>query len=123
MILNTSYTKHLKNHDEEVICVPKFYIKWQLEPTLWPAKAEERVKLVCSLSEMTKADLKAGGLKDWGCAPGGWSGYAISEVRSETELNAGLMKFVPYIHFEVMPVLTIDQSIESFNKAVATAKK
>jgi len=69
---------------------------------------------------MTKAQMKAGLIKDWGCAPGGWSGYAISEARNETELNTSLQRFIPYIHFEVTPVLTIDQFLES---TVAAAKK
>lgn len=98
-------------------------MKWRVKPTLWPAVAEEMVKLVCSLSQMVKADMKAGLIKDWGCAPGGWSGYIISEAASETELNTVLVKYIPYIHFEVTPVLTIGQSIELFNKAVAAAKK
>jgi muconolactone delta-isomerase len=71
---------------------------------------------------MTKADLKAGAMKDWGCEPGGWSGYAIHEAKSETELNTILQKYIPYIHFEVTPVLTIDQFVESVTKAAAPAK-
>jgi len=93
-----------------------------VEPTLWPATREERIKLILSLNEMTKADLKAGSIKDWGCEPGGWSGYGISEGLSETQLNTSLLKYTG-IRFEVMPVLTIDQSIESFNKAVESMKK
>jgi hypothetical protein len=124
MILNTSYNKQLKNAtSKEVICVPKFYLKWRPEPTAFPSKPEETFKLVCSMCEMTKADLKAGAIKDWGCAPGGWSGYVISEAPSETELNTILQKYVPYFHFEVTPVLTIYQFTESINKAVAKAKK
>jgi hypothetical protein len=103
--------------------VPKFYIKWQVEPTRFPAKPEEVFKLVCSLCEMVKADLKAGAIKDWGCAPGGWSGYIISEAPSETELNTTLQKYTTYFHFEVTPVLTIYQLLESVNKAVAVAMK
>jgi muconolactone delta-isomerase len=53
---------------------------------------------------MVKADLNAGAMKDGGCEPGGWSGYAIHEASSETELNASLQKYIPYIHFEVTPV-------------------
>jgi hypothetical protein len=64
MILNMSYNRQLKKHDKEVICMPKFYIKWLLEPTLWPAMVEEMVKLVCSLSQMVKADMEADLIKD-----------------------------------------------------------
>lgn len=102
----------------------KFYIKWRPEPASFPStKPEELYKFVCQLAEMTKADLKAGAMKDWGCEPGGWSGYAIHEAPSETELNTALQKYVPYIHFEVTPVLTIYQFVQSVNKAVAAERK
>ena len=101
----------------------KFYLKWRVDPTLFPTKPEEIFKLACSLCAMTKADLKAGVLKDWGCAPSGQSGYCICEG-SETQLASVLQKFVPYILFEeTTPVLSIDQFLDSVNKAVAAAKK
>jgi hypothetical protein len=103
--------------------VPKFYVKWRMEPTLWPVTREERVKLALSMMEMVKAELKAGLAKDWGCEPSGWRGYSIWEGVSETELNTGLVKYTPYFCFEVMPVLTIDQCLQSYKKALAAGKK
>jgi len=103
--------------------VPKFYIKWRMEPTNVPVDAEARVKGWLSMLEMVKAEMKAGETKDWGCAAGGDCGYSISEAASETELFTRLLKWMPYVHFEVEPVLTVEQTIESINKAVAAAKK
>jgi hypothetical protein len=103
--------------------VPKFYIKWQMEPTQMPAKAEERVKSWLSMLEMVKADVKSGVTKDWGCAAGGECGYSIGEAASEAELFTRLLKWMPYVHFEVIPVLTVDQTIQSIKKAAAAAKK
>ena len=103
--------------------MPKFYIKWQMEPTLVPVGAEERVKGWLSMLEMVKADVEAGITKDWGCVAGGSSGYSISEAASETELFTRLLGWMPYVHFEVEPVLTVDQTIESIKKAAAAAKK
>jgi len=103
--------------------VPKFYIKWQMEPTKVPAGAEERVKGWLSMLEMVKADVKAGITKDWGCVAGGDSGYSIVEAANETELFTRLLNWMPYVHFEVEPVLTVDQTIESIKKAAAAAKK
>jgi hypothetical protein len=113
----------LKKHDKEVIHMPKFYMKWRPELTLFPSKPEEIFKIGCSLCAMVKADLKAGKLKDWGVDPSGWSGYAVSEGLSETELSVVLQKYVTYIHFEITPVLTVDQYVESVTKAAAAAQK
>jgi hypothetical protein len=114
--------------------VPKFYIKWQGRPQqleAWkPEDIETSLKEWLSRSErgkaacgMVKADLKVGNLKDWGCDLSGESGYAISEGLSETELSAVLQKYAQYIHFEVTPVLTADQFVESATKAADAMKK
>jgi hypothetical protein len=94
-----------------------------MEPTKVPAEPEERVKGWLSMLEMVKADVKAGATKDWGCVAGGDCGYSITEAASETELFTGLLRWTPYVHFEVEPVLTVDQTIESIKKAAAAAKK
>lgn len=103
--------------------MPKFYIKWQLDPNKVPANAEDMVKGWLSLLEMVKADMKTGEVKDWGSAAGGDWGYAVREAPSETELFTRLLKWIPYVHFEVTPVLTVDQTMESIKKAAAAAKK
>lgn len=73
--------------------------------------------------EIVKADMKAGWIKDWGDAAGGGSGYFIGEAVSATELFTNLIKWMPYVQFEVMPVLTINQTIGAIKKAVAAMKK
>jgi hypothetical protein len=103
--------------------VAKFYMKWWLDPSRVPVDAKERVKGWLSMLEMTKADMKAGLTKDWGCAAGGDWGYAVIEAPSETELFTSLLKWIPYVHFEVTPVLTVDQTMESIKKAAAAAEK
>ena len=102
--------------------MPKFYAKWQLNPLTIPATTEERVKLWLSMLEMIKADMKAGVLKDWGMCSDGSGGYGIMEVASETDLYTALLKWIPHVNFDVKPVLTVDQTIESIKKAVAAAK-
>ncbi len=94
----------------------KFYVKWWLEPTKVPVEAEQRAKGWLSMLQMIKADLNAGVTKDWGMAAGGDFGYAISEAANEAELFTRLLKYIPYAHFEVVPVLTVDQTMESIKK-------
>ncbi|MEM3730699.1 MAG: DUF3303 family protein [Candidatus Bathyarchaeia archaeon] len=101
----------------------KFYVKWQLETTNVPVDAEQRAQAWLSMLEMVKADLKAGLTKDWGMAAGGDCGYSISEAANEEELFTRLLKWMPYVHFDVTPVLTVDQTIESIKKAVAAAQR
>ena len=98
-------------------------MKWRGEPIARPSKPEDMFKLACSLCGMVKADLKAGKLKDWGCDPTGHSGYAVSEGLSETELCVVLAKYSQYINFEIAPILTVDQFVESVTKAAAAAQK
>jgi len=51
----------------------------------------------------------------------GSCGYAFSEL-SDADLNTALLKYMPYVSFDVKPVLTVDQTIENIKKAVAAAK-
>jgi hypothetical protein len=100
----------------------KYYLRWQMNPQITITNPEERAKLLFSLLEMTKQDLQAGKLKDWGCFPGETCGYAIREAASEVDIATDTMKFVPYVIFEVKPVLTVDQIIEAFKKGLAEAQ-
>jgi len=106
-----------------VICTAKFYVKWQLEPSKESADPKERGKAWLSMLEMVREDKKAGGVKDWGVAAGGEWGYSINEAENETELFTRLLKWRPYVHFEVTPVLTVDQTIQAVKKAAASQKK
>ena len=101
--------------------MPKFYIRWQMNPSLIPLNPEERVKLWLSMLDMVKDSLKAGVLKDWGICSDASAGYGFSEL-SETDLYTNLLKWMPYVQFDIKPVLTVDQTIESIKKAAAKAK-
>jgi len=103
--------------------VPKFYVKWLMDPTKIPANPEEMVKGWLLMAEMVKADMKAGEIKDFGVAAGGSGGYAIREEASEADLFTALLKWMPSVQFEVTPVLTMNQTVESIKKAAAAAKK
>lgn len=100
----------------------KFYVKWWLEPTKVPVDAEQRAKVWLSTLDVLKASLNAGVTKDWGMAAGGDFGYIISEAANEAELFARLLMWMPYAHFEVVPMLTVDQAIEAIKKRQHTGK-
>ena len=98
----------------------KFFVKWSINPLMRAKDIDERIKNQQTILDMIKADLAAGLLKDWGSFPGESCGYALSETGSEEELAVSLMKFTPYIHFEVRPVLSADQTIRSMKKVTST---
>jgi len=100
----------------------KYYLRWQMNPQITITNPEERAKLIMSLLEMTKQDLQAGKVKDWGTVPGEASGYAIKEAASEIDILTDAVKFMPYVNFDVKPVLTVDQTMEAFKKAAAEAQ-
>ena len=103
--------------------MPKFFVKWQVDPTKIPANPEEMAKSWLAMLEMTKADINAGKLKDWGMDAGASWGYGIMQEASEAEVFTDLLKWIPYIQFEVTPVLTVEQVVESIKKAAAAAMK
>jgi hypothetical protein len=102
--------------------MPKFLVKWTVTPQMLPPSPEERIKPPQSTSEMVKAGIKSGEIMDWREYCDGSGGYAIAAGDDAADLYAGLMKWWPYVEFDAKPVLTIDQVIESTNRAVAEAK-
>ena len=102
--------------------MPKYYVKWEMKPQMTPAAPGETLKLLLSLLEMTKQDMQAGKVKDWGVVPGESCGYSIIERPSELDFATDSLKWMPYVKFEVKPVLTVDQATESIKKAAAAAQ-
>ena len=86
-----------------------------------PVDPEERVKLWLSMLDMVKADLKTGTFTDWGICYDTSAGYGFSEL-NEQDLYEAMLKWMPYVEFDVKPVLDVDQVIESIKKVAAAAK-
>jgi hypothetical protein len=110
-----------KLYEREAIKMSKFYVRWQIDPQMIPSVPEERRKFLLSMLEMVKKDIKAGRVKDWGNVPGESAGYLLVEGASESDLLTSLLKFMPHVNFEVRPVLTVDQTIESYKRMAAAA--
>lgn len=98
----------------------KFLIKWKTE-SFFNLPPEERLKLFIQMAESVKATIDAGTTKDWGIDAAGGSGYAIMEG-TETEVYETLLKYRPYITFEVNPVISLDKHLESLKKMAAQRK-
>jgi len=100
----------------------RYYLQWETKESVTATDPVKGAKLALSLLEMVKQDMQAGRTKDWGFIPGESRGYSIVEAPSELDLAIGMMKWAPYLKFEVKPVLTLDQNVESFKKGAAGAK-
>jgi len=100
----------------------KFYMRWQLNRMFTPTNPEERVKLWLSMLESTKADLKSGSLTDWGICSDSSAGYAFAETDEKT-IHAVILKWMPYVSFDIKPVISVDQVIANIKQAAAAAKK
>ena len=98
--------------------IPKFFIRWHVDNSKMPATPEETGKLFISMLETVEAGLHTGKLKDWGQLGNGQDGYAITEL-SEEALFVCMVQWMPFITFEVFPVVSADQSMEALDKAVA----
>ena len=101
--------------------MPKSWVRWQMNMQFTPLDPEERVKLWLSMLNMVKADLETGAFTDWGICYDTSAGYAFSEL-SEQDLYEVMLKWMPYVEFDVKPVLDVDQVIESIKKVAAAAK-
>jgi len=85
-----------------------------------PVDPEERAKLWLKMLDMVKADMKSGAITAWGVCYDASVGYAFSELSPE-DLYTTMLKWMPYVVFDVKPVLDVDQVIESIKKAAAAA--
>ncbi len=101
--------------------MPKSYVRWQMNTQFTPVDPEERGKLCMSMLDMVKAGLKTGAFTDLRVCYDASAGYAFSEL-SEQDLYETMLKWMPYMEFDVKPVLDVDQVIESIKKVAAAAK-
>ena len=97
-------------------------MRWQLNPMFTPANPEERVKLWLSMLEMVRADLQSGSLTDWGICSDISAGYAFAEGDEKT-IHASILKWIPYLNFDIKPVLSVDNVIANIKQAASAAKK
>jgi hypothetical protein len=99
----------------------KYHVKWELNPLASPEDPVKRATLWISMLEMVKADMESGRFTDWGAHVDITGGYCVAEG-TEAEVFASLLKWIPYVIFDVKPVLNADQVIDTIKKAIAQPK-
>jgi hypothetical protein len=101
----------------------KYYARWTMNPLAAPKSPEEMMKQLPSMLEMVKADMKAGIIKDWGLTSDLSEGYTIVECANEVEYAATTLKWIAALNISAKPVLTVDQTMEAFQKSMASMKR
>lgn len=98
----------------------KFHVEWKQSSKI-PEDPVKLAKLYLSHMELVKADLKSGKLTDFGQYSNGSSGYILIEG-NENDVFTTLMKWLPYVEFDVKPIVNVDQTIDAINRALSMTK-
>ena len=86
----------------------KYLVLWEIGPASVPTDPKERGGAWLAMIEVLKADMKKGFHKDWGAFPAEMKGYSIAES-TETDLVSLCLPYLPYVKFEVHPVVSMTQ--------------
>jgi hypothetical protein len=92
--------------------VGRYLILWEVDAARVPVDAKERGSAWLAMVEMVKADMKKGLTNDWGAFAGELKGYAVDEG-TEVAIMVELMKYAPYVKFEVHAIGTVGQVEEA----------
>jgi len=89
----------------------KYLVLWEVDQARVPIGPQERGAGWGALIDMVKEDLKKGMLKDWGAFVGEINGYSVYEG-TEVEVGNALQQYVPWVHFKVHAIASVDQVSE-----------
>jgi hypothetical protein len=96
--------------------MPKFLIEWKGNVSLNSEDYANLPKITLSLLEMVKTGVKSNKITDWGAYCDLRTGYMIIEG-TQDEIMPELLKYTPYVLFDVKPVINVDQAIEAVKAA------
>jgi hypothetical protein len=86
----------------------RYLILWQIDTARVPVSAQERAAMWEPFVSMVEQDQAKGTSKDWGSFVGEMRGFSIAEG-TEVEIGNLIQQYVPYVHFEVHPVVSTAQ--------------
>ena len=89
----------------------RYLVLWEVDPSRVPVDAKERGGAWSLLMAMIKQDREAGKLKDYGAFVGEINGFGVYEG-TEVEVASRLVKYSPYVTFEVHSLLSESQTNE-----------
>jgi hypothetical protein len=86
----------------------RYLLLWKLDWAKIPISPQERGAGFNGLLEGVKEDIRKGLIKDWGSFVGELNGYAVAEG-NEIEVGNTIQRYVPFVIFEVHPVMSAEQ--------------
>ncbi len=95
----------------------RYLLLWEIDETKVPIDRKERGAGWGALLGVVKQDIEKGLVKEWGVFFGQPRGYNISEG-TELEILNSIQQFVPFIRFEVHPIVSMDM-VEEMIKALS----
>ena len=96
----------------------RYLLLWEIDRDKVPVDRKERAALWGPMIETVKQEMKEGTCLDWGAYAGGMKGYSIEEGDEMTISNTA-QSYIPYVTFEVHPILSVDQMaqlVDNLNK-------
>ncbi len=97
----------------------KFLVLWQLDQARTPVDATERGTTWTMFLETVKQQIEQGIMTDWGAFPAESRGFSLAEGTAE-EVTAALMPYIPYVMFEVHPVISVDAMVDIIKTTTGT---
>jgi hypothetical protein len=88
----------------------RYLLHWEIDESKIPVDAQERKTGWLMMLEMTKQDMQAGLVKEWGVFVSQTKGFTISEG-TEEQMHAIALKYVPFVRFNIYPLLSRDQVV------------
>lgn len=86
----------------------RYLVLWEMDHSRIPVDPKERASGFKPLVAMVKQDIEKGKIKEWGGFAGEGRGYEVFDG-TEMELTIHLQQFVPFVDFEVHPLVSIGQ--------------
>jgi hypothetical protein len=89
----------------------RFLVLWEIIEDRIPTSPQEIATGWSVMLELTKEDIKKGIVKEWGVVAGELRGFSIFEG-TELEIAKNLVRYAPYIRFQVSPILSASETEE-----------
>ncbi len=89
----------------------RFLVLWEIIEDRIPTSPQEIATGWSVMLELTKEDIKKGIVKDWGVVAGELGGFSVFEG-TELEIAKNLVRYAPYIRFQVKPIISASEAEE-----------
>jgi len=102
----------------------KFFVRWHVDNSKLelPTTPADIGKLFSLMLKMVEEDLRHGSLTDWGQFGNGMEGYALSELEDKVTLAAVMFKYRPFVTWDIIEALDVEESTDVIKEAAATAQ-